>query len=351
MNLYFYWVIGELAVILVSFSLIIYKLWRDIKTKKQAGKQKPPDTFSEAISYYTKSALRVFGVGLGAFVGVALFISIERSVLTVYLETAPTPSKVTIPPDLGFNVENVSLESEDGITLSGWFAPPQNNATIILLHGYGGNRTGMIWHARQLVGAGYGVLMYDERASGESTGGYRSYGWEDTRDIKTAIQFLKTQNAGNNIGAAGCSTGADIAVYGAALYPELGAIWGDGNTTVRAQDLPAPGNPLMALLIGGNYLTDWLYTVKLGIEAPAPMVDVLHKISPRPIMFVGGGMERPVVGSEGELFTHRFAEIAGSNAQAWVIPEATHCDGPFQIPEEYSQKMIAFFDEAFGIQR
>lgn len=347
MDFYYYWVIGEIAIILISFSLIIRKLWRSAKAK---GKE-APETFSKGISYHTRSALRVLGVGLGAFIGVALFITIERSVLTAFMETAPTPSNVTVPPDLGFEVEPVKFESEDGITLSGWFVPPQNNATIILLHGYGGNRTGMIWHAQQLIDAGYGVLMYDERASGESTGEYRSYGWEDTRDVKSAIHFLKTRNADNNIGAAGCSTGADIAMYSAALYPELDAVWGDGNTIVRAQDLPAAKNPLMALMIGSNYLTDWLYTVILDIEAPAPMIAVLHKIAPRPVMFVGGGMERPVVGSEGELFTYRFAEIAGSNAQTWVIPEATHCDGPFQIPEEYSHRMIEFFDTAFGIAR
>jgi len=67
--------------------------------------------------------------------------------------------------------------------MAGWFIPSRNYATIILLHGYGGSRTAMIWHAEQLVEAGYGVLMYDERASGKSEGTHRSYGWEDTRDL------------------------------------------------------------------------------------------------------------------------------------------------------------------------
>jgi uncharacterized protein len=350
-NIYYYWVVGELAVIFLFFSFIIYKLWRAAKAKEKAGKPEPPETLNGKISHYTKYILRILGVGLGAFVGVVLFITIERVALSVYMETAPTPSKVTIPPDLGFDVEEVVFISEDGITLAGWLVPSQNDATIILLHSYGNNRTGMIWHAEKLVDAGYGVLMYDERASGESTGEYRSYGWEDTRDVKAAIQFLNSRNPGKNIGAAGCSTGADIVVYSAALYPEIGAIWGDGNSTVRAHDLPAPKNPLMALLIGSNYLTDWLYTIKLGIEAPAPMINVLSDIAPRPVVFVGGGRERPVVGSEAELFTLRFAELAGSNAQAWIIHEATHCDGPFVRAEEYTARMVNFFDTAFGIPR
>jgi pimeloyl-ACP methyl ester carboxylesterase len=344
-----YWMIGEILFIILFFSFILFKLWRKIKS--QTGKIDIPQTINGKIIHYTKRLLRLLGFGFGALLVLILIISIERTYLSVITETTPAPSEVTIPDTLGFEVEEVTFESEDGITLAGWLTPSQNGATVILLHGYGGNRTGMIWHAQQLTKAGYGVLMYDERASGESTGAYRSYGWEDHLDVKAAIRFIHSQNPDEHIGAVGCSTGASIVVYSAALYPEVEAAWGDGNSSVRAQDLPAMKNPLMAIIIANNYLIDWLYTVRLGIEAPAPLTDILPNIAPRPAMFVGGGMKRPLLGSEEDLYTLRFAEIAGPNAQAWVIDEAIHCDGPFQIPEEYSQKMVAFFDEAFGIER
>jgi hypothetical protein len=51
------------------------------------------------------------------------------------------------------------------------------------------------------------------------------------------------------------------------------------------------------------------------------------------------------------LFTLRHAETAGGNAQTWIIPEAAHCDGPIQRPEEYAARTIQFFDSAFGITR
>jgi len=347
--IYRYWMIGEVVFVILFFSVVIFKLWRNAKNK--TGKVIPPETVTGKLWHYTKYLLRIIGVGLGTLLVLTLFIMIERNIVMVYVETAPAPGSVEIPADLGFEVEEVTFQSEDGITLAVWFVPPQNGATVILLHGYGGNRTAMIWHTQQLVHAGYGVLMYDERASGESAGEHRSYGWEDTLDLKAAIQFLDSRNAGENIGALGCSTGASIVVYGAALYPEIDAVWGDGNSSVRAQDLPAPTNPLMAAMIAGNYTLDWMYTVKLGIEAPTPLIEIIHQIEPRPLMLVGGGMERPVIGSEGELFTYRFAELAGSNAQAWVIPEATHCDGPVQRPDEYTQRMVEFFDKAFGVSR
>jgi len=349
MSIYFYWMVGEIILMILFFSLIVFRLWR--KAKTQTGKIELPESINGKIIYHTKRILRLLGFGFIIFLAITLFIAIERSALSVFLETAPTPSEVTIPSDLGFDVEEVTFESEDGITLAGWFTPSRNGATIILLHGYGGNRTGEIWHAQQMVNAGYGVLMYDERASGESTGEYRSFGWEDHLDVKAAIRFIQARNSNENIGAAGCSTGASIVVYSAALYPEIGAVWGDGNSAVRAQDLPTPKNPLMAVIIGSNYLIDWMYTVKLGIEAPAPLIEVLPNIAPRPLMLVGGGTRNPILGSEAELHTLRFAERAGKNAQVWIIDEAMHCDGPFQRPEEYSQKMVAFFDEAFNITR
>lgn len=349
MNLHFYWMIGEIVFIILLFSAAVFWLWKKAKTK--TARPALPATPGGKALYFAGYVFRILGAGAAALTGLILFISLERTILSVITETAPTPSVVTIPPDLGFNVEEVVFESEDSISLAGWFAPSQNGATIILLHGYGGNRAGMIWHARELTKAGYGVLMYDERASGESSGAYRSYGWEDHLDVKAAVQFIHSREPGERIGAAGCSTGASIVVYSAALYPEIEAAWGDGNSSVRAQDLPAPKNPLMAIVIGNNYALDWVYEIKLGIEAPAPLVEILPDIAPRPVMFVGGGMELPLLGSEGELYALRFAGMAGPNAQAWVIPEATHCDGPIQRPAEYAQRMTAFFDEAFGITR
>jgi pimeloyl-ACP methyl ester carboxylesterase len=352
MSILQYWPILEAVVILAVFGAAIFGMWRKVKARAKNPPPRPA-TLAGRIGAGAMYLLRLAGFFVGVFLAVALVVMIERDIFSVITETAPTPSEVTIPSNLEFEVEEVTFKSEDDLTLAGWYVPPQNGAVIILLHGYGGNRTGMIWHARQLIEAGYGVLMYDERASGESGGTYRSYGWEDTRDVEGAIRFLRARQAEGRagIGVAGCSTGADIALRGAAMFPELGAVWADGASTVRAQDMPAPKNPITALFVAANYMLDWMYTLKLDIELPAPLTDVLDEIAPRPILLVGGGTKRPIVGSEADLYTLRYAEIAGPNAQAWIIPEATHCNGPRLRPDDYAARMVAFFDAAFGIQR
>lgn len=351
MSIIQYWSILEAFLIFAVLAGIFFWLWRTIKTR--APKHAPhPTTWTGRIGAGILHVLRLVGFFTGAFLTLALVVMIERTIYSLITETAPAPSQVTKPPDLEFTIEEVAFESSDGLKLAGWYIPAQNNTTIILLHGFGGNRTGTLWHARQLVPAGYGVLMYDERGSGESEGTYRSYGWEDSRDVEGAIRFIeeRTVEGQPRIGIAGCSIGGQIALQGAAHFPEIGAVWADGASSLRARDLPTPTNPFSALIKAGNYTLEWSYEIKLGIEAPQPMIEIIGNIAPRPIMLVGSGRSMAFIGNEGVLLS-RYQEYAGDNAELWIIDEAYHCGGPKVRPDEYAARMTAFFDAAFGITR
>lgn len=352
MNWIQYWPLFEVALIIIVFAIIVWRLLRSAKERDQSRSVQRPTTLVGKIRFAGVYVGRLLGVGIGTFLAIALVVMIERNILSVITETAPAPSRVEIPVDSSFEVEEISFLSEDGLRMTGWYVPPENRALVILLHGYGSNRTAMLWHAEQLTKAGYGVLMYDERASGESEGEYRSYGWEDPRDVGGALAFLsdKSEVDPSMIGIAGCSIGGQIALQGAAYYPQIGAVWADGSSTIRAQDIKKPTNPIYALLIAGNYMLDWMYELKLDIDAPAPMLEIIDNIAPRPIMLVGGGTSMPFTGSEGDHLT-LYKQYAGENAELWVIPEAVHCDGPIRRPQEYAVKMIEFFDNAFDIER
>ncbi len=352
MKLVPYWSVIEATVIIGIFALILLRIVRSVK-RNRAKPRVLPQTFFGRLGFASLYVLRIVGVGLGTFLAIAFGVMIERDVYSFFTETATSPSQVSIPPNLSFTPEEVKFEGGDNLMMAGWKVPSKNGATIIMLHGYGGNRTAMLWHARQLVKAGYGVLMYDERASGESEGTHRSYGWEDPSDVQGAIRFIQTEagDSRERIGIVGCSIGAQIALQSTANYPELGAVWADGPSSVRAHDLPTPRNPIMALMTLGNYSLDWVYEIGLHMDAPPAMVDIIGNIAPRPIMMVGGGTPQPLIGSEAEMMIPRYAKFAGSNAQVWIIPEAVHCDGPARRPEEYAQRMVEFFDTAFGIKR
>lgn len=296
-------------------------------------------------------ALRLIGFGVFSLVLISLVLMVVKNYQGMLVETRPTPSHVKIPKNLSFDVEEIHFPSEGELDIAGWFVAPQNNATIILLHGYGGNRTGSIWYAEVLTEAGYGVLMYDERASGESEGQYRSFGWEDAADVDAALVYLENRSDVDltNIGIAGCSMGGQIALQGAAYYPQIDAVWADGPSVIRAVDSPPPHNWAQGLGYISTFIIDWMYEWYLKIEAPPAMVEIIANIAPRPVMLIAGGESLSYFGSE-EPRMYFYAKHAGENAEVWVIEEAYHCDGPQRRPEEYSDRMVEFFNQAFGFQ-
>jgi len=106
-------------------------------------------------------------VGLLAFVYTIVPMSIALT------ETHKYREPIGAPPSADYR--EASFEASDGVKLSGWYRPTQNGATILVVHGGGGDRTGALAHAKLLVRHGYGVLVYDARGRGKSEGVQNSW--------------------------------------------------------------------------------------------------------------------------------------------------------------------------------
>jgi fermentation-respiration switch protein FrsA (DUF1100 family) len=341
MNVY-----GQALILTLAITaLTLFILFRQKRRAPQAKAGKKEKTFPGLLVYI----LKLLAFLLFAFILIAGSAIVYVDYQTMLDETAPAPSTVEIPDDLPFSVEEITFTGGDDLQMAGWYVPPQNGAVIILLHGYGGTRLGMRWHAEQLVAAGYGVLMYDERASGESEGTYRSFGWEDAPDVGGAVDFIQIREDADRIGILGCSIGGQIALQGAAYQPQIGAVWADGPSSITHEDYTPPDDFFSLLAKISGPVLDQFYVWHLDIERPHPMVEIIGNIAPRPIMLVGGGIEHPLFGSE-EPRVNFYASHASDNAKIWMIEEAYHCDGPVKIPEEYTKRMVEFFDTALGIE-
>ncbi len=138
--------------------------------------------------------------------------------------------------------------------------------------------------------------------------------------------------------------------YRASAGRQLAAVWADGPSAILTSDLKGPTNWFTILTTPSSYLVDRFTAWELGRDLPAPMTSVIGMIEPRPVMLVAGGVANPLTGPESMLVGH-YAEYAGPHTGMWVIPEATHCDGPVVRPEEYAERLVTFFDAAFGISR
>ncbi len=337
---------GQALLLTIAITaLALFILFRQKRRAPQQKRETPQRTFVGTLIYI----LKLLAFLIFAFVLIAGSAIAYVDYQTAIHDALPAPSQVEIPDDLGFPVEEIIFTGDNQIQIAGWYIPPQNGAVIILLHGYGGNRLGMRWHAEQFVDAGYGVLMYAERGSGESEGSYRSFGWEDPIDVGGALNFIQNRGDADRVGILGCSMGGQIALQGAAYYPQIGGVWADGPSSITAKDYTPPHDFFSLLGKIAGPLTDQFLAWHLGIEKPRPMVDIIGEISPRPIMLVGGGVPHPLFGTE-EPRVNYYASHAGENAEIWMINEAYHCDGPVVAPNEYTQRMLDFFDQALGIE-
>ena len=122
-----------------------------------------------------------------AYFGVGLFVASRL--------TAPDNAPMAATPaSVGLDFREVEVESTDGIRLAGWWVPKENSSrTVLLVHGWGGNKSNeqVLATAPIYAQAGYSVLMIDLRAHGESAGDRRTLGYRETRDVRGALAWLE----------------------------------------------------------------------------------------------------------------------------------------------------------------
>jgi dipeptidyl aminopeptidase/acylaminoacyl peptidase len=148
-----------------------------------------------------------------------LAISVAGGLRDAYATTHPArggPCCLT-PADFGFEYESVTFPARDGLQIVGWYIPSQNGAAVTLAHSFSSHRAMTLPVAAMLAEAGYGVLMFDLRAHGESEGDLFTL-WQAGDDVLGAVDYLqgRPEVDSNRIGVWGFSAGAVASVHAAA---------------------------------------------------------------------------------------------------------------------------------------
>jgi dienelactone hydrolase len=287
--------------------------------------------------------LKLLLVGL---VGAVVMLYAGYTVLFVWAMSAPArrPVCCRTPADLGLDYEDVSLHSGDGVLLAGWYIPSQNGAAVLLLHGYGAHRGEVLDRAALLAGHGYGTLLYDARASGESGGELRSFGWADVDDVRAALAYLQAREdvEPGRLGILGFSIGGQIALRATAEMEALRAVVAEEPGFATAADLPAMST-LGDKFLAFNYRI-WFKGLewRTGLRAPAGVVEGLARIPPRPLLMMASGQPE-----EPNYWLVRYLyDQAAEPKDWWAVPEAAHGQIPVLRPAEYEDKIVSFFDKA-----
>jgi uncharacterized protein len=129
------------------------------------------------------------------------------------LLVSPVQAIIGDPPP-ALSAQPVEITSPSGATLHGWMAEGRpGGGFVVLMHGIRANRLAMVRRALVLKEHGFGVLLFDFQAHGESVGRHITLGHLESLDAAAAA-FARELHPGEKVGAIGVSLGGAASLLG-----------------------------------------------------------------------------------------------------------------------------------------
>jgi fermentation-respiration switch protein FrsA (DUF1100 family) len=285
--------------------------------------------------------LMLLGATLTGVAGMSLYGAVQ-------VITPPRCTRREDPAKWGVPSEDVQFRAPDGTQISGWLARGEltGGPAIIVAHGHGASRHGSLAHA-QLLYPRYSVLMPDHRAHGGSAGRYTSIGYHERLDLIGAARYLRELGY-SRIGVLGISMGGAAAILAAAESPEIDAVVADSSFAClwRAVQRSAchrgyPG-PITAPLA---YLACHTAALRLRYrQAFGDPVRVVGEIAPRPLLIIHGGDDDLISADS----AYQLYMAAGPGRELWILPRTGHARALEAAPEQYSRRVLEFYDRTIG---
>jgi uncharacterized protein len=239
------------------------------------------------------------------------------------------------------SLEEIAFQAPDGVTLRGWFVPPKSGAVVILVHGLGGNRAALLPDAEMMVSAGYGVLLPDSRASGESGGTAATWGTLEALDVAAAIRFVRARSGVTRVALLGFSTGSnavtraaatDASIAAVVLYPTWTSLREEMTYKTRKGGPLAAVATLLAFRLSGCHVDD------------VNSAEDMRRIAPRPVIFVSGDQDADTP----PAIMDRMFALTSPPKQLWRLRGVGHGGYAEAEPAEFERRVIGFLDRYLG---
>lgn len=244
----------------------------------------------------------------------------------------------TVTADSTF--QTVYFKTKDSLKLEAWYIPVESAVgTVLLFHGHGGTKSGVIKEAGSLNKMGYNTLLVDFRAHGNSEGNTCTIGYDESEDVKLAYDFISTKGE-KNIVLWGISMGASTitkAVKDHQLEPKkiiLEMPFGTIEDAVigRVKMMGLPPQPIAALLTfwGGTENGFWAFGMK-----PQEFVSAIKC----PVLLQWGKNDPRVSKAEEEIL---FSNITNPNKKFVIYETAGHESLCKKEPEKWGNEVASF---------
>ena len=288
-------------------------------------------------------AVSAAGLVLLSYAGLSLVVA----------ETLTKPYRRALassPADFDLAYEDVTFPSTgDAIPLRGWFVPAAGSDRVVLIvHGRNSNRTGddgqHVPDAAALVARGYNALLFDLRGHGESGGVRYTLGTAEQRDVLGAVAYLEDRGfAPERMGFWSHSMGAATVLLAAAASPDVRTIVAD-SSFARLEDLLDRELP-RASGLPGFFNPPILFFARTVFGADSRVlnpVEVVAGLPPDSLFIIHGEADGLIPVDH----ARRIAAAAGPAVyDLWIVPNARHDRVSEVFPEQYEQRVLAFFDE------
>ncbi|HZS72636.1 MAG TPA: alpha/beta fold hydrolase [Candidatus Acidoferrum sp.] len=284
------------------------------------------------------------------------------------------PMRRPLPPELiraaaqrfqsiGASREDFDVHAPDGVLLRGWKVRPlrPSGSWVLLFHGVADNRLGVMGQADMLLRAGYGVVMMDARAHGQSEGPAATYGWLERADTRATIGALLASEPKPMISspefhlfALGESMGAGIALQSAAIDPRIEAVVAEAPFASLREAAYDYAGLRKSPLLGKTLFRPFTWTL-LGRGSalagfPAGDVSPEQSVSgrPFPVLLICDERDEALPCRH----TRAIFDAARGSKQLWVVPGAYHTAAIGFEPVEFRRRVLAFYSaQAAGPSR
>mgnify|MGYP001554096014 FL=1 len=287
--------------------------------------------------------LRWILIGLSACVAVVILGVI--GVGELLSGAAPTSvDSLSGPVSSDFPVESVripvgSRSGEADADVHGWLKRGvQGGGMVLLVHSIRSNRVEMLSRASFLNAEGYGVLLIDLQAHGETPGERITFGARESEDVETSVAYLRKNFPSERIAAIGVSLGAAAIVLtkhalklDAVVLESLHPTIEEAVENRLRLHLGEFGPALSPLL-----LSQLSFRLNLTPEELSPIARIGDLNAP--LLLISGTDDRHTTVAE----TERLFAAARQPKALWIVPGGGHFNMHAYAGKEYEDRILDF---------